>query len=93
MTNVKLNFPKQVFKFPGSNGTCSFEGNSVINLIDHLEENYGNVKERLFEEDENRLRPYFNLFIGKQNINTISGIDSVIPEGETVSILLARAGG
>lgn len=92
-TRVKLKFPTQLSKFINHADTVHFEGGRVIDLIDSLESIYGNVKERLMEEENTRIRPYFNLFIGRNNINTLEGLYSVIPEGETLSILLARAGG
>lgn len=92
-TLAKLRFPSQLSRFINNAESVQFNGDKIVDLFEHLETTYTNVKERVFEDGEQQLRPYFNVFIGKQNINTMDGIYSVIPEGETVSILLARAGG
>jgi molybdopterin converting factor small subunit len=93
LTAVKINFPAQVAKFINNETSVEFEGDRVVDLIDALDQKYGNFKQRLFEDDGRQVRPYFNFFIGKKNINMLDGIYTAIPEGETVSILLARAGG
>lgn len=93
-TNAKLRFPSQLSKFINEVNEVEFSGERVIDLFNFLESKYSNVKERVFEDGgEDQLRPYFNVFIGKKDIRSINGVLSVIPEGETVSILLARAGG
>lgn len=93
-TNAKLRFPGHLSKFIDEVKEVNFSGESVIDLFDFLENKYSNVKERVFEDGaKDQLRPYFNVFIGKKDIRSINGVFSVIPDGETVSILLARAGG
>lgn len=92
-TIARLRFPNQLSKFINNAESVEFNGDRIIDLFDYLDKKYTNVKQRVFEEEGQQLRPYFNVFIGKKNIGTLDGIYSVIPEGETVSILLARAGG
>ncbi|MEL6863510.1 MAG: hypothetical protein AAFP19_03780 [Bacteroidota bacterium] len=91
-TTVQVKFPPQFAKFIGNHRQIEFEGDCMGDFINHLETTFGNIKERLFEED-NRVRPYINIFIGKKNIASLEGLKSHVPEGESISLLLSRAGG
>lgn len=92
-TTVNLKFPSQFSKFINNVKQIEFEGESIRDLFIHLDESFGNnISARVLEED-GRIRPYLNLFIGKQNVNALQGMESVIPEASSVSLLLSRAGG
>ncbi|MEM9823192.1 MAG: hypothetical protein AAF985_19080 [Bacteroidota bacterium] len=91
-TQVSLKFPAQFSKYIDHTNQLEFEGESVADFFAHLETTFGNVKERILEGD-GQVRPYINIFIGKKNIKSLSGVDSIIPEGSCVSLLLSRAGG
>jgi molybdopterin converting factor small subunit len=70
-----------------------FEGETLIELLDFLTEKYGNkIKERILE-DENTIKPYINIFIGNNNIETLSGVHTIISDGDIISLILPRAGG
>jgi len=44
-------------------------------------------------QDEGRLRPYVNVFIGCENVKSASGLDTPLSDGDIVSIIPAVAGG
>lgn len=91
-TNVQIKFPSQFSGYINNIDTLEFEGDRVEDFINCLDATYGNIRERLFDGD-GQMRPYINLFIGKKNINALLGVNSVIPQGERISLLLSRAGG
>ncbi len=91
-TNVTLKFPIQFSQFIDHKKAVEFEGEKVSELINYLDLNFGNIKERLFEDDGN-IRPYIKLFLGAKNITALQGLDTIIPNGESISLLLSRAGG
>jgi len=90
-TSVRVNFPSQFVQFVGYKGDIEFSGEKVSDFLSHLDHTYGNISERILDGDQ--IRPYLNLYIGKTNINNLQGLDTVIPKGESVSLLLSRAGG
>ena len=92
-TQVILKFPTQFSKYVNNAASIEFKGETVIDFIDYLDSTYGDVKERLLQEDNGQLRPYINLFIGSKNIKSLNNLESVIESGEKVSLLLSRAGG
>ena len=89
---IQIKFPVQIAKFINNIKEVEFEGESVIDLINHLENTYGNVLERLLDEN-NEVRPYFNLYLGEKNINTLNGLSTKVVQNDKISLLLSRAGG
>ena len=91
-TQVSLKFPTQFSRYINHIDEVTFEGESLSDLIDELETTYGNIKDRLFDE-EGRVRPYLNLFVGKKNVESLQGLHTPVNEGDRISLLLSRAGG
>lgn len=91
-TTVQIKFPTQFSKFIFNIESIEFEGETIEDFINVLEHTFGNIRERLFDPS-GKVRPYINLYIGKKNIYSLNGLDSIIPDGSSVSLLLSRAGG
>ena len=91
-TTVHLKFPSQFSKFINHADKIEFEGETFNDFLNSIETIYGNIKERLLDTD-GQLHPYLNIFLGKKNIKSLNGMNSIICEGECVSLLLSRAGG
>jgi len=89
---IYIKFPVQLSKYINNIKEIDFEGESVLDLINYLENNYGNVLERLLDEN-NELRPYFNLFLGDKNITTLNNLETQLSTNDKISLLLSRAGG
>ena len=91
-TNVSLKFPSQFSTYINNIETLEFKGDRMSDFVEELESIYGNIKERLFDT-EGKVKPYINIFVGKKNIESLQGLNSIIPDGERISLLLSRAGG
>jgi len=91
-TKVSLKFPSQFSTYINHIETLEFEGDRMSDFVEELESIYGNIKERLFDT-EGKVKPYINIFVGKKNIESLQGLNSIIPDGERISLLLSRAGG
>lgn len=91
-TTVQIKFPAQFSKFIYDIDSLEFEGETIEDFINTLDHTFGNIRERLFDPD-GKVRPYINLYIGKKNIYALNGLDSIIPDGSPISLLLSRAGG
>ena len=91
-THVKIKFPNQFGQFISYIDTLEFEGNKINDFVDTLDETYGDIRERIFESD-GRVRPYINLFVGSKNIESLEGLNTKVHNGDTVALLLSRAGG
>jgi sulfur-carrier protein len=91
-THVKINFPTQFGQYISNIDTLEFEGNKVNDFINTLDNIYGEIRERMFEGD-GQVRPYINIFVGSKNIESLDGLDTKINPGDSISLLLSRAGG
>ena len=67
-------------------------GATVQEALSNLEDAYPGFSERLLEEDGS-LRRFVNIFLADDDIRFLQGLDTAIPEGSTLSIVPAVAGG
>ncbi len=68
------------------------EGATVNEVFAALEEAHPGFKERLLD-DEGGLRKFVNIFVADDDVRFQDGLDTTVPDGETVSIIPAVAGG
>lgn len=68
------------------------EGTSVGQVLDALETAHPGFKERLLD-DAGGLRRFVNVFVADDDVRFLKGMDTPVPEGGTVSIIPAVAGG
>jgi molybdopterin converting factor small subunit len=90
--SVILKFPSQFSSYINNEKTAEFDGDKIADLLEHLEDTFGNVKERIMEDD-GKLRPYINFFVGAKNIKDKEGLNTLIENGDKITLLLSRAGG
>ena len=67
-------------------------GSTVQEALSNLEAAYPGFSERLLEEDGS-LHRFVNIFLADDDIRFLQGLDTPIPEGSTLSIVPAVAGG
>jgi sulfur-carrier protein len=91
-TQVKIKFPTQFGQYISNIETLEFEGNKVNDFITTLDNIYGEIRERMFEDD-GQVRPYINIFVGSKNIESLDGLNTKVNQGDSISLLLSRAGG
>jgi molybdopterin converting factor small subunit len=89
---VTLKFPSQLSYYLNNEKEICFYGENILDLINDLDQKYGNIKEKIVEEG-NVLKPYLTMFIGKENINSKNGLKTPLKDGNTLTLLLSRAGG
>lgn len=67
-------------------------GSTLGNLLDELGEAYPLFARRVRDE-RGQVRRYVNIFIGPDNIRTLQGQESALPDGAVVMIMQSVAGG
>ncbi|MFK8003896.1 MAG: MoaD/ThiS family protein [Polyangiales bacterium] len=90
--SIEIRIPPALRSFTGGSDEVTVEGADVRAAIDALENAHPGIKERICGADGKVLR-FVNLFVGEEDIRMLDGLDSVVPEGETLSIIPAMAGG
>lgn len=66
-------------------------GSNLGALIADLDLNYSGIGERLLEDGA--LRRFINVYINDEDVRFLGGLDSLVKEGDSITILPAVAGG
>ena len=68
------------------------DGSKLSEVLDDLNAQFPGFDDRLFDET-GALRKFVNVFVADDDVRYLDGLDTVVPDGETVSIIPAVAGG
>ena len=89
---VTVRIPTQLRQLSGGASEVSVEGASVSEVLKALDAAHPGFGERLFDESGG-LRRFVNVFVADEDIRFLDGVDTVLTDGQTVSIVPAVAGG
>jgi molybdopterin converting factor small subunit len=89
---VTVRIPTQLRSLSGGTGEVSVEAGTVAEVLKGLNDAHPGFDERLFDES-GRLRRFVNVFVADEDIRFLDGIDTVVADGQVVSIVPAVAGG
>ncbi|MEN9934058.1 MAG: hypothetical protein RLZZ387_637, partial [Chloroflexota bacterium] len=64
----------------------------VGQVLASLAEQYPQLGKQLYSE-RGQLRSFVNIYVGDEDIRYLQGVETPVPDGETVSIIPAIAGG
>lgn len=90
--SIKVIIPTPLRSLTGGTGEVEADGRTLSELIDDLERRYPGIKERLCEET-GQVRRFINVYIDKEDVRFLNGLETEISDGTEVSILPAIAGG
>jgi molybdopterin synthase sulfur carrier subunit len=89
---VIIRIPTTLRPLSGGNSTVEVAGATLGEVLANLEAAHPGFKDRLFD-DQGGLRRFVNLFVADDDVRYLQGLDTPVPDGETVSIIPAVAGG
>jgi sulfur-carrier protein len=90
--SVTVRIPTQLRSLSANESEVQVEAATVAEALKALEAAYPGFSERLFDETGG-LRRFVNVFLADEDIRFLQGIDSVVADGQTISIVPAVAGG
>lgn len=90
MSKVKL--PPPLRAHAGNSSTVELPGGTVRECLESLEERYPAVKTTLRDGD-GELAPAINLYVNGEDVRYRDGLDTAVSETDTITIVLALAGG
>jgi molybdopterin synthase sulfur carrier subunit len=90
--SVSVRIPTTLRTLTGGQSEVKVDGSSVGEVLTSLESAHPGFKERLLDENGG-LRRFVNVFVADDDVRFLQGLDTPVPEGETVSIIPAVAGG
>ena len=76
----------------GGASQVQVEGSTLIEVINNLDAAHPGFRDRLLDESGS-LRKFVNLFVADDDVRYLDGLNTLVPVGETVSIIPAVAGG
>ena len=89
---ITISFPDALRARVGNRRSVTASGHTVRNIIDALEQDFPGIRFNLCYET-GELRPYVNIFLDRQNIRYLQGLDTPIILGSDMRILQSVAGG
>jgi sulfur-carrier protein len=90
--SVTVRVPTTLRTLTAGASEVAVEADTVGTVFDQLESAHPGFKERLLD-DEGQLRRFVNVFVADDDVRFLDGLDTPVPDGETVSIIPAVAGG
>ena len=89
---VTVRIPTTMRPLASGSSTVQVQGSSLAEVLANLDATYPGFNDRLFDETGN-LRKFVNVFVADDDVRYLEGLATVVPDGETVSIIPAVAGG
>ncbi|MGB0680442.1 MAG: ubiquitin-like small modifier protein 1 [Polyangiales bacterium] len=88
---VTVRIPTPLRSLTGGQDEVQATGSDVKTVIDELEQKHPGLKERLC--DDKGVRRFVNLYANDEDIRFLDGLDTVLKDGDQLSIVPAIAGG
>ena len=88
---VTVRIPTTMRPLAGGATTVELEAGSLSDVIKALDHTHAGFAERLLENGA--LRKFVNVFVDDDDVRYLDGLDTQVPDGQTVSIIPAVAGG
>jgi molybdopterin synthase sulfur carrier subunit len=88
----RVRIPSQLRPLAGGASDVALDGATVGDLLKALDAAHQGFHDRLFDES-GKLRRFVNVFVGEEDMRFLQGLETPVPEGSTLSIVPAVAGG
>jgi molybdopterin synthase sulfur carrier subunit len=89
---VLVRIPTPLQKYTRNQSEVQAEGQTVLDVLAHLDENFPGIRERLCDE-RGGLRKFINLYINDEDIRFMDGEKTTVQDGDELAIIPAIAGG
>jgi molybdopterin synthase sulfur carrier subunit len=89
---VLVRIPTPLRRHTGGAGEVHATGRDIGELVDDLERQFPGFRERLCDETGD-FRRFINIYVNQEDVRFLQGRESVLKDGDEVSIVPAIAGG
>lgn len=90
--SVTVRIPAQLRTLTGGAGEVVMAGSTVGEVLKALDAAHPGFADRLFD-DAGGLRRFVNVFLADEDVRFLQGLDTLVTDGQTLSIVPAVAGG
>ena len=88
---IEVRIPTILRTYTGGEKAVTGEGDTLSQVIDHLEDNHPGIKDRLIEGED--LRRFVNVYVNDEDVRFTGGLGTSVTDGDQVVVLPAVAGG
>jgi molybdopterin converting factor small subunit len=89
---VTVRIPTTLRPMAGGKPTVEVAGATVGEVLGNLDAAHPGFSDRLLDE-QGGLRRFVNVFVADDDVRFLQGLETPVPDGETVAIIPAVAGG
>ncbi len=89
---VKVLVPTTLQQFTQNQATLECSCTNILELFDLLVENCPDIKTRLYNQ-KGEVNRFLNFYVNSEDIRFLEGTETVLKDGDEVSIVPAIAGG
>ena len=89
---VTVRIPTTLRPLSGGRSEVMVEAGSLADVLEQLDAAHPGFQDRLLDEEGN-LRRFVNVFVDDDDVRYLDGLATNVPDGQTVSIIPAVAGG
>jgi sulfur-carrier protein len=89
---VTVRIPTILRTYTGGASEVTAQGGTLGEVLDDLEGNYTGIKARVLDET-GALRRFVNVYVGNDDVRFLDGLATPTPEGSSISVIPAVAGG
>ncbi|HXF92204.1 MAG TPA: ubiquitin-like small modifier protein 1 [Nitrospiraceae bacterium] len=89
---IKVRIPTPLRPLTKGQGEVEAKAATIAEMIDNLNTAHPGLKDRLCDE-KGELRRFVNIYVNEEDIRFLNGKDTLLKDGDEVSIVPAIAGG
>jgi molybdopterin converting factor small subunit len=90
--SVSVRIPTILRPYTGGASEVSTEGGTLIDVIESLETSHPGLKARVLDDD-GQIRRFVNVYVNDDDVRFAQGLGTATPDGTSISIIPAVAGG
>lgn len=90
--SVTIRVPPVFRTMTSGSAQVDVEGATISEVLSALESQHPGFSDKLFDENGGLVR-YVNVFVDDDDVRFMDGLETAVPDGATVSIMQAVAGG
>ncbi len=90
--SVSVRVPTILRTYTGGDSEVSVEGDTLAEVLDHLDAAYPGIRARIVDE-VGSLRRFVNVYVGNDDVRFLDDLATATPAGTQISVIPAVAGG
>jgi len=90
--SVSVRIPTILRTYTGGVSEVSADGATLADVLDDLDARFAGIKGRVVDES-GALRRFVNVYVGNDDVRFLDDLATATPDGTTISVIPAVAGG